>query len=87
MFHGACCFRQEYDHMTKRSFNQKTLVLLSTHDFTPLYLKLLASLSSSGSLTDPARLEGACSEIASWPSPVVGSQRLNFLGNVLDFEM
>jgi hypothetical protein len=73
--------------MTKRSFNQKSLVLISNHDFPAFNLRLLRSLTHFGVISDPSALEAASSGIANWSAPVVGHQDLPFLGEVLQLEM
>ena len=73
--------------MTKRSFNQKSLVLLSNHDFPAFHLRLLRILTEVGVISDPSKLEAATSEIAQWRAPVVGHQDLPFLGDMLRLEM
>jgi hypothetical protein len=73
--------------MTKRSFNQKSLVLLSNHNFPAFHLRLLRSLTEFGPISDPLKLEAASSGIAQWPAPVIGHQDLPFLGYLLQLEM
>lgn len=84
---GNTVFRQEYDSVNKRSFSQKALVIISNHEFSSLFGEILKILTKSGFISDPTRLEAACSEISKWPSPIVGKQHLPFLGTVLEFEM
>ncbi|KAF1984427.1 DUF1630-domain-containing protein [Aulographum hederae CBS 113979] len=85
--YGHCVFRQEYDRRTKRSFNQKSLVLISNHDFPALYLAILQKMTASGLISDPSALEAACAEIASWPAPSIGRLELPFLGSVFVLEI
>jgi hypothetical protein len=85
--YGSCVFRSEFDSMTKRSFNQKSLVLLSNHNFPAFHLRLLQTLTAYGVISDPSKLEAASSQIAQWPAPIVGHQDLPFLGDVLQLEM
>lgn len=73
--------------MTKRSFNQRSLVLLSSHEFSALYLRLLRTLTDSGVVGDPSRLEAAAAAISQWPAPVIGHQDLPFLGEMVQLEM
>jgi hypothetical protein len=86
-FYGTSCFRQEYDSTTKRRFYQKALVLISNHEFNAFYLKVLSIMAKEGYISDPDRLEAACSEIAAWQAPRIGQQQLPFLGNVLTLDM
>jgi hypothetical protein len=85
--HGTCIFRQEYDSTTKRRFNQKSLVCLSNHEFPAFFAKLLYILTENGIISDPLKLQVACSEISSWSPPTVGHQDLHFLGYLLALEM
>lgn len=85
--YGHCIFRQEYDHNTKRAFSQKSLVLISNHDFPAFYLDTLQKLTRSGLISDPNALEAACSQISSWLAPSVGKHELPFMGSLLMLEM
>ena len=80
-------FRQEYDRMTKRRFNQKSLVLVSNHDFPAFFMNLLRIVVTGSSIGDPTRLEVACSQIESWPPPVIGKQDLPFFGGMITLDM
>jgi hypothetical protein len=86
-FYGSCLFRSEFDSMTKRSFNQKSLMLLSNHAFPAFHNRLLRILTHFGVISDPSLLEAASAGIAQWPAPRVGHQDLPFLGDVLQLEM
>jgi hypothetical protein len=86
-FYGSCVFRQEYDSLRKRRYNQKSLVVISNHEFPSFFMTLLRTIATDAVIGDIARLEAACSEIASWPSPTVGVQSLPFLGTLLKLEM
>lgn len=83
---GSCLFRSEFDSMTKRSFNQKSLVLISNHEFPAFHLRLLRALSQFG-VSDLSVLEAASAGIAQWPAPLIGHQDLPFLGDILQLEM
>jgi hypothetical protein len=87
LFFGNSVFHQEFDSVTKRSFSQKALVIISNHDFPSFFKTLLQIVISSGFISDPTRLEAACSEISSWSAPTVGRQELPFLGTLLTLEM
>src|ERR1051326_5002324 len=58
-FFGSCVFRQEYDHSMKRSFNQRSLTLISNHDAPAFFLAMLKQLTASGLISDPSALEAA----------------------------
>ena len=87
LFFCNSVFRQEFDIVTKRSFSQKALVIISNHDFPSFFAELLRIITTSSFVNDSARLEAACSEISSWPAPTVGRQELPFLGTLLTLEM
>jgi hypothetical protein len=80
-------FRQEFDNMTKRSYNQKSLVLISNHDFPAFHGKILHIITDIGLISDPSRLEAVCSEISTWSPPSIGQQSLPLLGYILSLEM
>lgn len=87
LFHGCCIFRQEFDDTIKRSFNQRTLCIISSHEFPALFMQILESMTLSSNVSDPNVLEAAFSEIASWPVPAIGTHHLPFMGSVLSFEV
>jgi hypothetical protein len=84
---GVSVFRQEYDKLKKRRYNQKSLVLVSNHEFTPFFMNVLRVVASEGLMSDIPRLEAASAQIEHWPAPKTGSQSLPFLGNILRLEM
>lgn len=86
-FYGNCVFRQEFDGTTKRSYNQKSLVLISNHNFPAFFMKLLQQMTSSGILCDPNTFEAACTQMSAWPPPSIGRHELPFLGSLLVLEI
>jgi hypothetical protein len=86
-FHGTTVFRQEHDELSKRSFNQKSLVLVSNQEFPALFINTLRAIATGAALGDLARLEAAFSQIESWPPPRIGKQDLPFLGGIIALEM
>ncbi|KAF2195418.1 hypothetical protein K469DRAFT_11455 [Zopfia rhizophila CBS 207.26] len=86
-FYGCCVFRQESDHTMKRSFNQRTLVLISNHNFTSFFVNLLKQMTATGVISDPTALEAAYSQIMSWPPPSIGRHDLPFLGSMTTLEI
>ncbi|KAF2134402.1 hypothetical protein P153DRAFT_304689 [Dothidotthia symphoricarpi CBS 119687] len=86
-FHGSCVFRQEFDGTMKRSFNQRTLVLISHHNFPAFYNRVLQEMTASGSISDPTTLETAYSQVVSWPPPSIGRQELPFMGKMLTLDI
>jgi hypothetical protein len=86
-FHGVSVFRQEYDGTTKRSFNQKSLVIISSHDFAVFFMTLLRVITTGSNLGDIARLEAARAQMEGWPPPRIGKQELPFLGEIITLDM
>lgn len=86
-FYASCIFRQEFDHTMKRSFNQRTLVLISHHPFLSFYTKLLRGMTESGVISDPTTLEAAYSQMTAWPSPSLGRHELPFLGAMITLDI
>jgi hypothetical protein len=86
-FYATCVFRQEFDHTMKRSFNQRTLVLIANHNFLSFYNHLLHQMTVSGHISDPTTLETAHSQMMSWPAPALGNQELPFFGSMLSLEV
>ncbi|KAL6157356.1 hypothetical protein ACJQWK_06509 [Exserohilum turcicum] len=85
--YGSCVFRQEYDGSMKRSFNQRTLVLVSHHNFTSLNYRILHKMTESGYLSDPTTLEAAYSQMNTWMPPSVGRHDLPFMGTMLRLDI
>lgn len=86
-FYGTCVFRQEFDDTMKRSFNQRTLVLISHHNFLSFHGRLLHHMTESGVISDPTMLEAAYASMVRWPSPTIGRQDLPFLGSVVSLDI
>jgi hypothetical protein len=87
LFYGTCVFRQEYDKLSKRSFNQKSITVISNQEFPSLFINILRVIVTGSTIGDIARLESACSQIESWPPPRIGKQDLPFLGGMIALEM
>src|ERR1700761_6463449 len=64
--YGHSVFRQEYDQMTKRSYYQKTLTLISNQPFSAFFLKLIQKMAASGNLLDVGMLEAVYNQVANW---------------------
>jgi hypothetical protein len=84
---ASCVFRQEYAKLSKRSYDQKSLVIVSNHEFPAFFMNILRILVSGAAIGNVSRLEVACAQIASWPPPRIGKQELPFLGTLLDLDM
>ncbi|KAF1816159.1 hypothetical protein P152DRAFT_112460 [Eremomyces bilateralis CBS 781.70] len=87
LLHGNCIFRQEFDTTIKRSFNQRTMCIISNQPFPALFMHVLQRMTSETDFSNPNVLEQAFLHIASWPTPSVGSHSLPFMGSVLPFEI
>ncbi|CUS10385.1 unnamed protein product [Tuber aestivum] len=83
-WYGFCLFRQQRDTAVKRNYRQKSLVLVSQHDYAPLFAYLIKTISLLDFEVSPTLIESACSNIAAWGPPEVGLQELPFLGSLLD---
>ena len=86
-WYGFCLFRQQRDTAVKRNYRQKSLVLVSQHDYAPLFAYLIKTISLLDFEVSPTLIESACSNIAAWGPPEVGLQELPFLGSLLDVHM
>ncbi|RPA98879.1 hypothetical protein L873DRAFT_1828314 [Choiromyces venosus 120613-1] len=86
-WYGFCLFRQQRDTAVKRNYRQKSLVLVSQHDYAPLFAYLIKTISLLDFAVSPTLIESACSNIAAWGPPEVGLQELPFLGSLLDVHM
>jgi hypothetical protein len=87
LFHGTCVFRQEYDSLSKRRFNQKSLVVVSNQEFPAFFVNVLRVIVTGATIGDITRLEAACSQIEGWPPPRIRKQDLPFLGGIISLEM
>ncbi|CBX94258.1 hypothetical protein LEMA_P122370.1 [Plenodomus lingam JN3] len=86
-FYGSCVFRQEFDDTMKRSFNQRTLVMVSHHNFPAFYHQILQRMTESGVISDPATLEAAFTQMGAWEPPHLGRHHLPFLGKMLTLDI
>lgn len=86
-WYGFCLFRQQHDVTAKRKFRQKSLILVSQHEFPPLFSYIVKTISMLEFTVSPALLESACSNIAQWGPPQIGIKELPFLGEILEVHM
>lgn len=84
---ASCVFRQEADSLSKRNYDQKTLILVSHHEFPSFFLRLVRDLTARDVINNPDALISACGEIAQWQPPSMGKQTLPFLGALLELHM
>ncbi|TGZ81210.1 hypothetical protein EX30DRAFT_340852 [Ascodesmis nigricans] len=83
-WYGYCLFRQKYDPTAKRSYRQKSLILVSQHEFPPLFQHVVKTIGMLAFDVSPAVVESACSNIAAWGKPQIGVRELPFLGEILE---
>ncbi|KAI5806242.1 hypothetical protein EDC01DRAFT_639227 [Geopyxis carbonaria] len=83
-WYGYCLFRQQHDASVKRSYRQKSLILVSQHDYTTLFSHIVKEVSMLEFAVSPALIESACSNIAAWGPPQIGIKELPFLGEILE---
>ncbi|KAL5118429.1 hypothetical protein ACEQ8H_003605 [Pleosporales sp. CAS-2024a] len=86
-FYATCVFRQEFDHSRKRSFNQRTLVVVSHHNFPALHRRLLQQMTETGHISDPRTLHAAYNHMFAWRPPRVGRHELPFLASVITLDI
>ncbi|KAI9702636.1 MAG: hypothetical protein M1820_006142 [Bogoriella megaspora] len=87
LFHASCIFRQEADSLSKRNYEQKTLILVSHHEFPSFFHRLVREITSKDVISNPDALMAACTQIAQWPAPLIGKQTLPFLGSLVDLNI
>jgi hypothetical protein len=86
-FYGTCVFRQEFDHSMKRSFNQRTLVMISHHNFPSFHHRLLHKMTETGVISDPVTLHAAYNQMFAWRPPSLGRHELPFLGSIITLDI
>lgn len=86
-WYGFCLFRQQKDNSVKRHYRQKSLVLISQHNYVSLFRHLVKTVALIDFDVSHTIVESACANIASWNPPEVGYQELPFLGSLLNVHM
>ena len=86
-WYGFCLFRQQKDLAVKRHFRQKSLVLISQHNYASLFRHLVKTVALIDFDVGSTIVESACANIASWNPPEIGHQELPFLGSLLTVHM
>jgi hypothetical protein len=87
LFFASCVFRQEFDDTMKRSFNQRSMVMISHHNFTSFNNRILQVMTETGVISDPTTLEGAHAQMNNWAPPSIGRHDLPFLGRILTLDI
>jgi hypothetical protein len=86
-FYGTCVFRQEFDDTSKRSFNQRSMVIITHHNFPSFYARLLHQMTESGVISNPITLQAAYNQMFAWSPPRVGHHELPFLGTIITLDI
>jgi hypothetical protein len=73
--------------MSKRKYEQKSLIIISHHDFPSFFLRLVRDITADDVISNPDALRAACSQIAQWPAPALGKQVLPFQASLLELQM
>lgn len=85
--YGHCVFRQQHDQMTKRSFNQRSLSVISERPYPAFFLQLLRQMASAGDILEPSMLEAVHHQVSRWPAPSTGGHELPFMGSLLSLDI
>ncbi|KAG6853479.1 hypothetical protein C0991_004095 [Blastosporella zonata] len=82
--YGYSHFTQKKDATSKRGYEQRSVVILTQHQFPALFSLLISIFGPLFHQHGLPMLEAACQNIASWRDPVPGETlELGFLGSVL----
>ncbi|KAL9064764.1 MAG: hypothetical protein Q9157_007716 [Trypethelium eluteriae] len=84
---ASCVFRQEADRLSKRNYDQKTLIIVSHHEFPSFFLRIVRDITARDVISNPDALMAACGQIAQWQPPSMGKQTLPFLGSLLELHI
>lgn len=71
----------------KRNYRQKSLILISQHDFPKLFIHIIKTVSMLEFSVSPALIESTCANIAAWTPPEIGIKEMPFLGEILEVHM
>ncbi|TBU63105.1 hypothetical protein BD310DRAFT_945520 [Dichomitus squalens] len=86
--YGFSCFTRTKDALSKRGYQQTSIVILSHLAYPSLFDTLVCRLAPSFMSHGGPMLEAACHNIANWPDPIPGTAlELGFLGAVLHVEL
>uniref|UniRef100_D8PVD3 UDENN domain-containing protein n=1 Tax=Schizophyllum commune (strain H4-8 / FGSC 9210) TaxID=578458 RepID=D8PVD3_SCHCM len=82
--YGFAHFSQRKDASIKRGYQQRSVVILTHHQYPALFAAVMSLLGPLYEEHGVPMLESACHNIATWPPPTPGSTvELGFLGNVV----
>ncbi|KAF9560706.1 DUF1630-domain-containing protein [Agrocybe pediades] len=86
--YGFSHFIQKRDSSSKRGYQQRSVVILTQHQYPALFSALAGLLGPLFEQHGTPMLEAACHNIATWPNPTLGQTlELGFLGTVLQVEI
>ncbi|CAA7266811.1 unnamed protein product [Cyclocybe aegerita] len=86
--YGFSHFTQKRDSTSKRGYQQRSLVILTQHQYPSLFSSLVGQFGPLFATHGTPMLEAACHNIATWPDPTPGQTlELGFLGAVLHVEI
>ncbi|KAF8577586.1 DUF1630-domain-containing protein [Ramaria rubella] len=86
--YGYACFMQRRDSTSKRGYLQRSVVILSHHQFPSLFEELVSILALSYLSHGNPMLERACQSISNWPGLSVGSTlELEFLDHIFRIDL
>ncbi|KAF9532638.1 hypothetical protein CPB83DRAFT_784718 [Crepidotus variabilis] len=86
--YGYSHFMQKRDSTSKRGYQQRSLVILTQHQFPALFSSLITIFGPLFEKHGTPMLEAACYNTATWSNPDPGETiELGFLGSVLHVEI
>ncbi|KAF9468198.1 hypothetical protein BDZ94DRAFT_849450 [Collybia nuda] len=86
--YGYSHFTQQRDSTSKRGYKQRSVVILTQHQYPALFSSLLSIFGPLFQLHGVPMLEAACHNISTWRDPIPGETlELGFLGSVLQLEL
>jgi len=86
--YGYSHFTQKRDSGSKRGYEQRSVVILTQHQYPALFSSLISIFGPLFQTHGTPMLEAACHNIATWHDPTPGATvELGFLGSVLYLEL
>ncbi|KAJ4493064.1 hypothetical protein C8J55DRAFT_556035 [Lentinula edodes] len=86
--HGFSYFTQKRDSTLKRGYEQRSVVILTSHPYPAFFSIILSIFGPMFQEHGTPMLEAACHNIAMWPDPTPGTVlEIGFLGTVLQVEI
>ncbi|KAF9065860.1 hypothetical protein BDP27DRAFT_1228430 [Rhodocollybia butyracea] len=86
--YGFSHFTQKRDPTSKRGYEQRSVVILTSHPYPAFFSAILSIFGPLFQEHGAPMLEAACHNIATWPDPTLGSSlEIGFLGTVFHVEI